>query len=36
MKRREKSNGLVDLIFEICFDSKFPVWEEIFKKKYLL
>ena len=29
---REKSNWLIDLVFEICLDSKFPDQGEILKK----
>ena len=28
----KKSNGFVDLLFEICLDSKFPFCGEILKK----
>ena len=28
----KKSNWLVDLVFEICLDSKFLVWQELLKK----
>ena len=26
------SYSLVDIVFEICLDSKFPVWKEMLKK----